>query len=350
MSSHMLYNLSQFLRGLGAKGYVLAGSGSCAKHILDLISLHGLQAPKMWVEEGTADQTYKNFQLDSIANIPEDIPVLLASEQYAEEIRQKLRKGGKQNVAFGIFEVAADADAMPVALKSEHPVIINTIPKCGNAFIRKTITKSMGVPCQYVSAGPWPDMVLSEYLLEDLRDSNGFVVDHIPATPFNISILRQFNISKMVLHVRDPRQATLSWLHWIDKKHSNGTLLEWECPGEDPTYFSKPLEAKIDVLIQHWIPTITGFIEPWVALQDAGIDVLMTDFNEMKTQPDEFFQKIFAHFGFASANLEISSAQSEKSHFRKGLSNEWAEVFSKEQLEIANSLIRRQLKDRFHWL
>jgi hypothetical protein len=88
----------------------------------------------------------------------------------------------------------------------------------------------------------------------DVKDAHtfsggGFVSqNHLAPSPENLQILQHFEL-KMVLHLRDPRQALLSWihyLHYITGGNDGSELLLYFTPRTPAGYFEFSLSRQID--------------------------------------------------------------------------------------------------------
>jgi hypothetical protein len=95
--------------------------------------------------------------------------------------------------------------------KHRKGILLNTMPKSGSIYIAKSLSKILGLPMMHLG---------NRYALVgqvDVHDAytfsaGGFVShNHLAPSPENLQVLQHFKL-KMVLHLRDPRQALLSWL------------------------------------------------------------------------------------------------------------------------------------------
>ena len=103
-------------------------------------------------------------------------------------------------------------------------ILLNTMPKSGSVYILKSLAKIVDLKtkhCGDPSNGRLSDKDLTAF------STGGFVVqNHLALSAENLQILEQLK-PRMVLHLRDPRQAMLSWLHHVDwKNRTEGLVLE----------------------------------------------------------------------------------------------------------------------------
>jgi hypothetical protein len=93
-------------------------------------------------------------------------------------------------------------------------ILLNTMPKSGSVYIQKSLSEILSFGTMYLG---------NRYGLIDQIDvqaahtfsGGGFVSqNHLAPSPENLQVLRHFKL-KMILHLRDPRQALLSWIHYL---------------------------------------------------------------------------------------------------------------------------------------
>ena len=94
-----------------------------------------------------------------------------------------------------------------------------------------------------------------------LFSGGGFVSqNHLAPSPENLQILQHFKL-KMVLHLRDPRQALLSWIHYLHYiTHGNDTSeqLLYFTPRTPFGYFELSLSRQIDWQIENYMPQLVA--------------------------------------------------------------------------------------------
>jgi len=190
------------------------------------------------------------------------------------------------------------------------------------------------------------------------RFAKGCAIDqgHYMPSSKNLFLLKREGINKVVVHVRDPRQALLSWVHYVDKLHKNNivyTELDIELPLD---YFDKTLEEKIDVMIECWYPHLIGFIDGWLRYQREGVsrwdvEVLITEFKKMKNTPELLFDDIFKFYGIDQSTFpsDVMHHKGTHSHFRKGELDEWNSVFTAEQIRRTSESMTDEMYDEFGW-
>ncbi len=337
----------QFLT-LPSISYDIYGSGGSAKDILNYINKNNLKKPEniLDTKEINLDNNFSTTNINKL-NIDywaENKIVVVASLSFFNQIKQRLE------------DKFPDLEGRIIPLtcflneNQKHiPLIyINTIPKCGNKFIANNLRLTPYCHSQRdISAGPWGNSNIHEFQLKTCAKEGGVLVGHASPTLYNVGVLNDAGINKIIMHVRDPRSATISWLHWLVKRKNK--LSAWELPPSE-NYFQLPLTKQVDELLSYWLPSLVEHIQGWININnnESTMSVLFTEFSEMKNSPQTFFQKIIDNYHL---DLSINVKQpKEEWHFRSGQENEWIDVFTEEQKKYASSLIPTEMKQLFGWL
>ncbi len=122
-------------------------------------------------------------------------------------------------------------------------ILLNTMPKSGSVYILKSLAIITGLKTMHLG-----DPSNGKIGIEDILAfcGGGYVAqNHLASSAENLQILQQFK-PKMLLHLRDPRQALLSWVYHVDWKNKTEGLI---VPGQ-PRYFESSLSSKIDWQIE----------------------------------------------------------------------------------------------------
>ncbi|MFH1983033.1 MAG: sulfotransferase domain-containing protein [Pseudomonadota bacterium] len=240
-----------------------------------------------------------------------------------------------------------------VSSKPKGPgVLVISIPKSGTVYISDTLEKILNYAPLSISAQTFPDDVVWQKEIIKLNQGNLYSRGHIPPTPYNTYMLTK-HMDRFVVHVRDPRQATLSWVHHIDRlgNEEPGLTLNMAIPFLPAGYFDMPFSEKIDWALENHMKKLIAWIEGWTRMERDTL--LFTDFKDMKEDPVNFFNRILAFYGLSAPRelVERSAIRPRegKLHFRKGRVNEWLEVFNERQIETAKSMIPPSLCARYGW-
>jgi len=231
-------------------------------------------------------------------------------------------------------------------------VLLNTLPKSGSVFLSLTLSKSLGIPLQYVGD---PYALVAQISLEKMHvfASGSFVSpNHLAPSTENLEILDHF-ACRLVLHVREPRQALLSWIHHLDRigcGDIRSEVLLW-CPPRLPAgYFTWNFPRKLDWQIDNYLPRLIDWLVRWVRIHDeARIPVLLTTYGDLSDIGD-LCRRICDFCGIARGQFSLVDVpKTIDNHFRLGDDSEWRRIYSSEQVERATAKLPPGFAHRFRW-
>lgn len=177
--------------------------------------------------------------------------------------------------------------------------------------------------------------------------------NHLAPSPENLEVMQHFNM-KMVLHLRDPRQAMLSCVHHLERiARGSDTSIElfYFNPKVPPGYFSRAREQKIDWQIENYLPRLVAWTTRWLELVNSkALPALITQQEDLRTKEKAFFDDILAFYGLdLDYTLPGLPRTIEETHFRLADPAEWRRVFTREQIERSTAAIPCSLRKRFGW-
>lgn len=229
---------------------------------------------------------------------------------------------------------------------------ICTIPKSASESIWNRLTEGLGVAQCYLSLGLFPDCCLVPARVAEAARGGVISKDHIAPTAHNLRTLEQAGIDRVIVHHRDPRQATLSWVHFA-RDDINQRLMAplWRKIVPPAGVLSRDLGAQIDWCIENYLPLLIGFLADWRAV-DAGPDrplsVLFLSFEQFRTEPARYFERALEFYRVPPERF-AAEAEAEVVHLRKGQTDEWRGVFTEAQRERAWQLIPDDMAEAFGW-
>ena len=245
----------------------------------------------------------------------------------------------------------------PKSLKNRQTrtdgILLNTMPKSGSVYIQKSLTKILS--CEALNVGN-SYALIDQIDVRDIKKlvGSGYVAqNHLAPSLENLQVLQHFNL-KMVLHLRDPRQALLSWIHhldWISAGNRASDNLLYCIPRPQLDYFESSLASKINWQIKNYLPQLITWVSQWIAIADAKtIPILITHQEELRTNETALFDSILEFydltFDYVLPNLPRTIAAT---HYRLADPTEWKRVFAPDQKAQAASLIPLSLRRRFSW-
>ena len=234
------------------------------------------------------------------------------------------------------------------------PMLITTMPKSGTYYLSKLFGEGLFIETRIVSHQYFPYDVIRQPELRALSRGSCVSQDHFGASKINLAHIAR-HVDRLVVHLRDPRQATLSYTHFLDtqqfRRNEEETLLFIYPPLPDD-YYQLDFGAKLDWGIANWLPLLVEWTEEWVAAAASrGRTVIkFTRYEDLVADRDVFVRDVLAFFGIPLDRFFPPRVEAdEEVHFRKGEIDEWRTAFTPEQIEAANAKIPRGLAERFGW-
>lgn len=242
--------------------------------------------------------------------------------------------------------------------RNDLPSILSvTLPKSGTVFLTALFHAGLGHQVAPVSLTYFPKDLLDWTKLEDMRRGGIAVPSHIDASPANLQYLTAY-AQPVHLHLRDPRQATLSMTHHMaryQKKFgpTHGAPLQL-CPTTPPTFHEWPLAEQIGWMIANYLPSCVTWVRDWLAVYDAPggppFPILLTTFEEMIRDEAAVIRRILDFFGIPAERFTRPPvAKTMDSHFRQGTPDEWRSVYTPAQQDEATRQLPAEWVARFGW-
>ncbi len=248
-------------------------------------------------------------------------------------------------------------------------IFLNSMPKSASISVWKALYGGLCVPRHRLSLNikSLKYETVDPERAKTFAQGNCVALEHLAATNNNLFALESAGIDRLILHVRDPRQAMLSWVHFIDKLNQSNdfNVVDYPlCDGyfslshEDQIhckdYFESSFEEKIDTHIKHYLPLLVEWVSGWIEVDEnpnRKMKILFTEFEDFKHEPLTYFEKILSFYTIDKNKFNISDSglNKGKGHFRKGLVDEFRDVFSEKQLTQANELIPDKIFNKFGW-
>lgn len=237
-------------------------------------------------------------------------------------------------------------------------ILFNTMPKSGSIYVTNWLMAGLGVPQTKIAVCLFPDDLVIREKMDEFVAGNFVCQQHLPAKDINLRFIAT-RLKRMVVHVRDPRQATLSWVHHLDNFYVHREIvpacrlgLEAVTPALPVDYFSRTLTAKIDYQIVVHFPALIDWASGWSEAQGKyGLEILYTSYEEMVSSPQGMVSAILDHCGIPLSDFDWSATvdRTAATHFRKGEPDEWESVFTDRQKKECGALIPANLSGQFGW-
>lgn len=232
-----------------------------------------------------------------------------------------------------------------------EPIIFNTLPKSGSVYIGKTLSDGLKEGnFMTVSNNTFPTDSIALTKFETLMETDSMTQEHFDASKENLAILKE-KFPKLIVHVRDPRQALISWTHHMNKIQHSEAAVDYLLLPLPKNYFNWSFSRQLNWQIKYYFPACIEWIQNWVkASEDESLNILFTTYEDFLANPQQFFRKIFDFYSISESIDMLPTLPKEATyHFRKGKTNEWREVMSKRQQRKVTKMIPKELFDKFNW-
>jgi Sulfotransferase domain len=234
------------------------------------------------------------------------------------------------------------------------PILITTMPKSGTYYISKLFTQGLFIDSRIVSHQYFPYDVIRQPELRVFAQGNMVSQDHFGASKINLVHIAK-HVDRMVVHVRDPRQAMLSYVHYLAtprfRREEDETRLFIYPPMPDD-FYQFDLEARIDWAIENWLPLLVEWTEEWVAAAETLYRprIKFTRYEDLVADRDRFVQDVLEFFRIPVERYFPPSIEPDEDiHFRKGEVAEWMTAFTPKQAAAASAKIPLGLATQFGW-
>lgn len=234
---------------------------------------------------------------------------------------------------------------------TSESVVLITLPKSGSVYIHETLRESYDLQPIEISSGLFMTDRVHLGNLNRLATGGYISQSHLPADWINVQMLNHF-VDRWVVHVRDPRQATLSYVHHLNKQHRENPWMVLMVDSRNPldaSFFNSSLEEQISWMIQFHLRAIVSWIEGWNSSGYRSRRFMFTTYEDLNQRPLVFFRKLLKFYGLPAKGFKYLKPEVGALHYRNGQIDEWRSVFTDEQKEKAWQSIPDWMAERFGW-
>jgi hypothetical protein len=221
-------------------------------------------------------------------------------------------------------------------------VALITLPKSASISVANIFTSGFNLPSfaySFITVG------VMESWAHDYARGGACYATHLRPTPSTVERLKRSGISKIIVHVRDPRQTLLSTVHHLSLYPDQLITLT-------KTVTHRPIAQQIDELMDFYIHRIR-WIAGWMEAE-SKLDLMFSTFEDFVSDRRAFIQRYLDFYGAPPEHFSYESAverhQGTDYHYRKGEISEWRNVFPSKQAAYLSSLVPKEVKQRFGWL
>ena len=222
-------------------------------------------------------------------------------------------------------------------------IMLVALPKSASTYLTRTLHRGLNIRWKETSCGSFPLDVLDHRKLLECSAGKTISRAHIDLNPTNSQLLRSF-CPRMVLHLRDPRQALLSLVHYLLFKldHGDSDFSTWVTPAPSADVLRGSLPGAIDWHLAHQLQNMLEWTERWLAHAESGESpaVLITHYHELHENAQTVVDRILKFYQIpAWAYTPKDVPKDDGIHFRKGELEEWREVFNPTQQKICAEMM-----------
>lgn len=229
-------------------------------------------------------------------------------------------------------------------------------PRSGSVFVYTSLVTGLGKPgFGGVMGGAFPDFTIAQEGFIVMRSGRGSSHTHLRGSRVNLlEIGPRFDVKKMLVHVRDPRQALISWHHFMPKIAGELDPVQSKHYNLPDDYLSYSDAEQMNWLIDNWLPVLVTWLEEWK--QASSLDWFKTEihyskFEDMKLDQAKFFEGILDFFEIDHDlfDMPVKPTREGDRNFRKGLINTWNSELNPEQLARVDQAVPKELLDFYGW-
>lgn len=184
--------------------------------------------------------------------------------------------------------------------KPDTAIFLNTLPESAQYYLVKQLADFYKLQTFMVSKKTFPTDAINERTFTTfVQGKDDYITPaSLPPTKYNINLLNA-QLGKMVLHVRDPRDALVSWIEYTERHRNHPMTLGLISPVPPAEYFGWSYSKKADWQINNFYTYSVKWLEEWTAFLTSNpqLQVLVTHFEEVATDPLHAFREIVAFYG-----------------------------------------------------
>lgn len=226
-------------------------------------------------------------------------------------------------------------------------IVLSTMPKSGSEYVWSALTTGLNLKPARISSAEALEVIDKERLEQVSR--GGFISHgHMHCTPEN-SVLLSTYADRVVVHVRDPRQALISWVHYQD--HQDVTSLPSGKQWGKTTEWR--LRAQMDHFIDRFYADQLKFLRSWM---DAERDdafaprILFARQEDLREDPDGYFRRILDFFEIGPELFRFPEPPKKgERHYRRGDTDEWRTVLQPVDIARMQEMLPDDMLDKFGW-
>jgi hypothetical protein len=167
---------------------------------------------------------------------------------------------------------------------------------------------------------------------------------HLNPSIEKVTKLKKAGIDRIIVHVRDPRQALISLIHHFDAYPDQMRELRTRAAGCTISDRAKNVLHAYRGSIQ--------WISGWVDAAEH-IDIMFSTYEQFVRDKDMLVEQYLEFYGGDrrqfSYERALEQCEGKDYHFRSGKTDEWREVLDPALADKLSALLPERIKDKFGW-
>ena len=231
--------------------------------------------------------------------------------------------------------------------RPKNQLFVVSLPKSGSVFIWQSVQAVANLGHVRPRIGLFPRFQLCPEQMAIFARGDCIASTHCDPAPETLDTLDELDV-KILLHIRDPRAALLSWVHHVQRPDIRRDHAEEY--GLDESYYASSLHDQIDWQIDHHFQATLWWLRQWAETLDSPWRdrIVLTRYEDLHADDEAFVRHILDQFDITARNPITLPPKDHTSHFRNGRMDEWREVFRPDQIARATEMMPDLLR-RFGW-
>ena len=254
-------------------------------------------------------------------------------------------------------QAAKDKGLLNHNLPNGQPILIASMARSGTSYIINTLSEGLNRPFLSIFSSTHPQQQhVSTDLARELSGRRIICADHFSSDPEVLHDLVLAGFNKIYVHIRDPRQTTLSWLHYMDARFEC-SILEWPryrgLLGLPNEYRKWSYDKKLSWLATNYYPKCVDWIDGWLSAERevTDLEIRIGDYMPFNLNQLSYLNSISHYFDPADTLMAdlLPDISDPILHYRSADPSEWRKFFPRESRLTMNSNLPPQMAERFGW-
>lgn len=226
---------------------------------------------------------------------------------------------------------------------------LETTPKIDNspAWTAYWAGREFNVPTLY-SAGDFTSQMLRPEALGSYLPDGYLFGTHMLPSHHNVTALKEAGLEKVTVLLRDPRDATVSWVHHMQKMGADTRAYHTKIYGIPVDLWDWPHDRQMAFYVRVWLPLAVNWVEAWLeyyADPQRELDIQLLLFDDLKTAPRRYFERILAFHGNTALSWDpVKPPEPGRRHYRAGRHGDWQHEFRWDDRALSDLLLADRLQ------